>query len=178
VNRARVVRLAFALAALVVTAFLADSAFATGSSEKDLTTVNRQVLADVNAYRVAHGLVPLRESPGLDRSARQHSEEMGRRGYFHHASADGTVFWRRIERYYPEKGHSYWSVGENLVFESPRLSARRAMQRWIGSPPHRANLLRPIWRQIGISAVAVTHAPGIYGGRNVVIITTDFGVRR
>jgi hypothetical protein len=48
----------------------------------------------------------------------------------------------------------------------------------IGSPPHPANLLAHQWRQIGISSVGVVRAPGVYGGRRVVIITTDFGVRR
>jgi uncharacterized protein YkwD len=120
----------------------------------------------------------LRESAALDRSARRHSLEMGRRGYFGHSSADGTVFWRRIQHYYPATDFSYWSVGENLVWQSQSLSAAAAMQLWIASPPHLANLLSRRWRQIGVSAVGVPQAPGVYGGRHVIIITTDFGVRR
>ncbi len=65
-----------------------------------MQTLNRQILAAVNTFRVAHGLVPLRESTSLDRSARQHSLEMGKLGYFGHSSADGTIFWRRIKHYY------------------------------------------------------------------------------
>jgi uncharacterized protein YkwD len=163
---------------LVTTALLADSALATSRSERSLRTVNQGVLAAVNRLRVAHGLEPLRESAALDRSARQHSLEMGRRGYFGHSSADGTVFWRRIRSYYPARGHSYWSVGENLVWEAPSLSAGGAMKLWIASPPHLKNLLARRWRQIGVSAVGVARAPGVYGGRQVTIITTDFGVRR
>jgi uncharacterized protein YkwD len=174
----KALRLALALAALLATALLADSALATSRSEKNLTTRNHQVLAAVNRLRAAHGLGALRESAALDRSARQHSSEMGRRGYFSHSSANGTVFWRRIRHYYAAKGYSYWSVGENLVWESPSLSAAGAMKLWIGSPPHLKNLLTPQWRQIGVSAVGVAHAPGVYGGRRVVIVTTDFGVRR
>jgi uncharacterized protein YkwD len=49
---------------------------------------------------------------------------------------------------------------------------------WISSPPHLANLLSRQWRQIGISAIGSASAPGVYGGRRVTIITTDFGVRR
>src|SRR4029453_4923431 len=144
-------RLALALAALVVAALLADSAIATSRSEKNLQALNHQVLAAVNKFRIAHGLVALHESAALDRSARQHSLEMGRAGYFAHPSADGTVFWRRVRHYYPPqprpamgpggyfahpsadgtvfwrrirhyysaRGHSYWSVGENLLLESP-----------------------------------------------------------
>lgn len=171
-------RLALATVLLVATGYFAASALATSHSEKNLSTLNHQVFAAVNRFRAAHGLVALRESAALDRSARQHSNEMGRRGYFAHSSADGTVFWRRIRHYYTAKGYSYWSVGENLVWESPSLSASGAMKLWIGSPPHLKNLLTPQWRQIGVSAVRVADAPGVYGGRRVVIVTTDFGVRR
>ncbi len=174
----RALRLALVVAALAATAFLADSALATSRPEKNLATLNHQVLAAVNRFRVARGLAALRESAALDRSARRHSDEMGRRGYFSHSSADGTVFWRRIRHYYTAKNYSYWSVGENLVWESPSLSAGDAMKLWIASPPHLKNLLTPQWRQIGVSAVGVAHAPGVYGGRRVVIVTTDFGVRR
>jgi uncharacterized protein YkwD len=178
VNGARALRVALALAALVATAFLADSALATARSERSLPTLNHQVLAAINHFRVAHGLVRLRESRGLDRSARQHSLEMGRYGYFAHSSHDGTAFWKRIRRYYTARGHSYWSVGENLLWASPTPSAAFAMQQWIASPEHLRNLLSPTWRQLGVSAVRVVGAPGVYGGRTVTIITTDFGVRR
>lgn len=178
VDRTRALSFILALAVLAAGASLADSALATSSSEKALGALNNQVLSEVNGFRVAHGLVALRESRGLDRSARQHSLEMGRRGYFGHSSADGTVFWRRIRRYYPSQSHPYWAVGENLVWAAPTLSAARAMSLWIASPPHLANLLSREWRKIGISAVGVAHAPGVYGGGHAVIITTDFGVRR
>jgi uncharacterized protein YkwD len=177
-SRVRALRFALALAALVATALLADSALATSRSEKSLTTLNHQVLAAVNKFRAAHGLVPLRESGALDRSARQHSLEMGRLGYFAHSSHDGTVFWKRIRRYYAPRNYSYWSVGENLVWRSPSLGAAEALSLWIASPPHLANLLSKQWRQIGVSAVSVAHGAGVYGGRHAIIITTDFGVRR
>jgi uncharacterized protein YkwD len=178
VNGTRAIRFALALAALVATAFVADSAFATSRSEKSLGTLNHQVLAAMNQFRIAHGRPTLHESGGLDRSARQHSLEMGRLGYFAHNSANGTSFWRRIQRFYPARGHSYWSVGENLAWREPSLSAAQAMSLWIASPPHLKNLLSRQWRQVGISAVSVAHAPGLYGGGRAVIITTDFGVRR
>jgi uncharacterized protein YkwD len=178
VSGARALRLAIVVAALAVAGLLAASALATGRSEKSLPGLNRQVLAAVNKFRVAHGLVALRESSALDRSARQHSLEMGRDGYFDHPSADGTAFWKRIQHYYPADGYTYWSVGENLLWSSPDVSATAALKMWIASPPHLKNLLTPQWRQLGVSAVTVADAPGVYGDRRVTIITTDFGVRR
>jgi uncharacterized protein YkwD len=143
-----------------------------------LHTLNRQVLAAVNKFRTAHGLVPLRDSHALDRSARQHSLEMGKDGYFAHSSADGTSFWRRIQHYYGSRNYGHWSVGENLLWASPAVSAGHAMTMWIASPEHLRNLLTPQWREIGISAVHVVRAPGVFHGLRVTIITTDFGVRR
>lgn len=177
VNSRRAVRVVFALALLVATAFVADSALASSRSETSLQTLNRQVLASVNRFRAAHGLRALHESAALDRSARRHSFEMGRLGYFGHSSADGLQFWQRIRHFYPAHGYSYWAVGENLVWASPSLSAGGAMKMWISSPPHRANMLSRRWRQMGVAAVSVPRAPGVYGRRRVVIVTTDFGVR-
>lgn len=178
VNGRRGLRFALAFAALVAIAFLADSALASSRSETSLRTLNSNVLASVNRFRARHGLAALHESQALDRSARQHSLEMGRLGYFGHSSADGAQFWQRIRHFYSAHGYSYWSAGENLVWASPSLTAGAALNLWIASPPHRANLLSRRWRQIGISAVGVTRAPGVYGGRRVTIITADFGVRR
>jgi uncharacterized protein YkwD len=49
---------------------------------------------------------------------------------------------------------------------------------WLASPDHRANLMNPRWREIGVAAVYAADAPGVYQGLDVTIITTDFGVRR
>jgi uncharacterized protein YkwD len=178
VNGRRALRAGLAFAVVIATFFVAASALASGRSETSLRTLNLKVLASVSRLRASHGLTALRESTALDRAARQHSFEMGRVGYFGHDSADGMQFWQRIRHFYPARGYSSWAAGENLVYASPSLSAGGAMKLWISSPPHLANLLSRQWRQIGISAVGVVSAPGVYGGRRVTIITTDFGVRR
>jgi uncharacterized protein YkwD len=143
-----------------------------------LTALESGVLAQLNEIRAQHGLVPLKISAPLTASADQHSREMAADGYFAHNSADGTVFWKRIQRWYPGTGFGYWSVGENLLWSSPDVDAPGALQLWMNSPEHRANILDPSWREIGISAVHAAAAPGTYKGLEVTIITTDFGVRR
>jgi uncharacterized protein YkwD len=178
VSRRRALRLALVCFLLLGIASLAGSAFASSRAETTLQMLNRKLLASVNKFRASHGLAALHESAALDSAARRHSLQMGRLGYFSHNSAGGTQFWQRIRRFYPAHGYSYWAAGENLVWASPSLSAEGAMRMWISSPPHLANLLSRQWRQIGISAVGVARAPGVYGGRRVTIITTDFGVRR
>ena len=137
-----------------------------------------QVLTDVNRLRRSRGLVSLRFSTKLAAAATQHSQEMARLGYFSHDSANGAAFWLRLERYYGSKGRRYWSVGENLLWSSPDTDAAGALRMWMGSPEHRANLLKGEWREIGLSAVHVPSAPGAFGGHEVTIVTADFGVRR
>jgi uncharacterized protein YkwD len=137
-----------------------------------------QVRVDMNRLRTQHGLVPLRFSPKLTAAAMQHSREMARRGYFSHDSANGSAFWHRVERYYPSKGYHSWTVGENLLWQSPSVDSAGALRIWMNSPEHRANLLSGGWREIGLAAVHVDSAPGVYRGLGVTIVTADFGARR
>ena len=102
---------------------------------------------------------------------------MAQDGYFAHESADGSAFWKRLEGFYASSAWHSWSVGENLLWSSPSISAREALLRWLASPEHKRNLMDPAWREIGVAAVHVSHAPGVYQGLDVTIVTTDFGVR-
>ncbi len=142
-----------------------------------LTSLEAGVLVRVNEIRAQHRLVPLRLSARLTEAATEHSEQMAVDGFFDHASADGTAFWKRIGHWYAPGGHGMWSVGENLLWSSPRVGPGAALRVWMASPEHRANILDPRWREIGVSSVHVARAPGFFGGREVTIITTDFGVR-
>jgi uncharacterized protein YkwD len=140
-------------------------------------TLESGVLADINAMRRNHGLAPLRLSVPLTAAARQHSTSMALKGYFSHSSADGTSFAARLRHYYATARYRSWVIGENLVWASPDLGPAEALKLWMNSPEHRANLLSRSWREIGVSAVHVFSAPGVYGGSEVTIITTDFGSR-
>jgi uncharacterized protein YkwD len=143
-----------------------------------LTALEGGVLQQLNAIRVRHGLTPLRISAPLTASADQHTREMAADGYFAHPSADGTAFWKRIRRWYGEGGYGLWSVGENLLWSSPDVDPAGALKLWMNSPEHRANILDPHWREIGVAALHADDAPGTYHGLSVTIVTTDFGVRR
>ena len=143
-----------------------------------LTALDSTLLTQINVLRQAHHLTPVMLSRQLNVAANQHTSEMARAGYFDHASLDHTAPDTRIERSYPSAGHRSWSVGENLLFVAPDVTAAEAITAWMNSPEHKANLLDPSWREIGISARHSASAPGIYGNEAVTIITTDFGVRR
>jgi uncharacterized protein YkwD len=137
-----------------------------------------QRVSDVNRLRRSHGLTPLRISTKLSAAATQHTQEMARLGYFSHDSADGSAFWRRVQHYYGSAGRRYWEVGENLLWASPDVGAAASLKMWMGSPEHRANLLKDEWREIGLAVVHVPSAPGVFRGLEVTIVTADFGVRR
>ena len=177
-RRARVVAVAAACVA-VVSAFVAPAAVSSSANGRaTLATLETGVLEQLNAIRRAHGLVPLRLNARLGEAAAQHSQEMGADGYFAHESVNGTLFWKRIARFYPSSRYGYWSVGENLLWSSPTVDPKGALQLWMNSPEHRHNILTAKWREIGISAVHFDSASGTYRGLPVTIITTDFGIRR
>ncbi len=76
----------------------------------------------------------------LTAAANHHTRQMGQLGFFEHESVNGAPFWRRIQRFYPAR-HGYWSVGENIFWESPDTRASTAVREWMHSPPHRQNIL-------------------------------------
>ena len=158
-------------------AFVDRAAPVRHTAQAGASALETAVLADVNRVRAQHGLGPLRVSVRLAAAASQHSREMARRGYFSHDSADGSAFWKRVERYYASAKYRFWSVGENLLWSSPDVDAPGAIKMWMGSPEHRANLLNPSWREVGLSAVHSDSAPGSYHGLGVTIVTADFGAR-
>ena len=145
--------------------------------QQAVAALDAGVLDRLNEIRVTHGLSPLRLNAALSAAAAFHSRELASGGYFSHDSADGTAFWKRIERWYAQPPSGSWAVGENLLWSSPGIDASHAIAAWMSSPEHRANILDPSWRQIGIAAIHVARAGGVYHDRPVTIITTDFGAR-
>jgi uncharacterized protein YkwD len=140
-------------------------------------TLEADLLVEINALRRRHGLASLRLSRSLRAAADAHSNSMAARGFFAHESADGTAFWKRVRSSYVQSGYRSWSVGENLLWASPDIDAKAAVTMWLNSPSHRRILLTARWREIGLSAVHVDAAPAAFQGREVTIVTADFGVR-
>jgi uncharacterized protein YkwD len=168
--------------AVALTAVAAPLAVSSPSSHRTARVASASLesglLQQLNAVRADHGLATLRTNPRLAAAAAQHAREMAADGYFEHSSADGTSFADRIAHWYPSDGYSRWSVGENLLWSSPSVDSTGAIDLWMHSAPHRANILDARWREIGIAAVHVASAGGTFGRRPVTIVTTDFGFRR
>ncbi len=170
----QVLRFAVILAALVpAAAYGANALYISPANSLEPT-----LLSELNLVRAENGLKPLRLNARLSAAANQHSMEMVEAGYFGHESVDGSVFWRRIKRFYsPARSARPWLVGENLLWQAPSVSAHAAVQEWLRSPEHRENLLRPAYRDVGIAAIRAKAAPGVYRHRRVLVLTVDFGSR-
>jgi uncharacterized protein YkwD len=123
------------------------------------------LLTAMNEVRLLNGLQPLRTDARLERAARTHSSHMLRTGTFAHGA-----FNARIRR----TGVHAKRVGENLAWGQGRLSAARSiLQMWLASPAHRANLLHPGYRIVGVGALRGCFA----GHRHTLMVTTDFAGR-
>jgi uncharacterized protein YkwD len=170
-------RVAALTATLVVLLLPASSSAQRRGAVAPVGQLQTGLIDQVNALRAGRGLVRLRVSPGLTAAATAHSTSMARKGYFSHNSANGASFSQRLAYFYPAGGFRSWSVGENLLWGSPDIGAVRALKLWLASPPHRANLLNPRWREIGLAAVHSTSAPGVYHNAPATIVTADFGAR-
>jgi uncharacterized protein YkwD len=168
------------LAALVVVVLLVPQvapATPQGRAERRVVTLETLLLREVNSVRRSHGLRPLKTSPRLERAALAHARSMLTLGYFAHQSFDGTSFSARVKRYYPARNKG-WTVGENLaMFGGVTPSARQVVKAWLASPSHRANLLRPFFREAGFAVLQHPSPGGIFEGAPTVLVTLDLGRR-
>ena len=175
------IRFTLALVLVVAATVAAAPTSARPHAAQSVTAMNdleSGVLGHNTALRRRPGRGPLRMTRRLGGAADSHSVSMARRGFFSHTSADGTSFATRVGRYYPRGRSGYRAIGENLLWSSPGVDAAKAVRMWLNSAPHRRNMLRASWREIGLSAVHSSSAPGTYRSAPVTIVTADFGVRR
>lgn len=172
-----------AAAAIVLAALLAAPLASAGSTARSLSTphvliaLELETLKQINLVRADHGLRRLSLDEALSSAATAHSRQMLSDGYFGHKTAGGVAFARRIAQYYAAGNSAFYEAGENILFTTGTVDASGIVSRWMHSPGHRRNLLRPSWRQLGISVLTVGSAPGVYDGGPATVVTVDFGVR-
>ena len=158
-------RTLLALVAVLTAAFAASPSGARTHEGRTLAArdaVESGLLVEINALRRQHGLAPLRLNVKLRAAADAHSSAMASRGFFSHSSPDGTIFWKRVARFYPQGSRSYWSVGENLLWSTTGIGATAALKLWMESPGHRKNILTPHWREVGLSAVTASAVEALH----------------
>jgi uncharacterized protein YkwD len=130
----------------------------------------------VNEQRAAHGVKPVEANGDLWQAALSHSTEMVNQGYFEHTSPAGVTFVDRILQTGYTWGTRSWELGENLVWGNGPLSTPQSLvTSWMNSPPHRENLLRPWFREVGIAAVVGT--PESRSDTTGVTVSSEYGYR-
>lgn len=130
--------------------------------------------ADISSYSLMEmtnkarkdlGLTVLTENQELAQAAYRKAEDMMTKGYFSHKGPDGKTSWSWIR----EAGYDYQYAGENLAIGF--IDAGEAYRAWYDSATHRANLLNPNYREIGISVVR-----GSFQGSDTYVVVQLFGV--
>jgi len=127
---------------------------------RSLSTTESALLSAINGTRSSHGLARVRVDVPLVRAARSHSVDMLRHNYFSHGS-----FASRVHA----SGARGPMFGEDLAWGTA-ATPQWIIGQWLASPSHRAVLLRPGFRRVGIGIVTGTFA----GHGGAAVVTADF----
>lgn len=118
-----------------------------------------KMLELLNKEREVNGLKPLVMDKSIQKVARKHSNDMFKQGYFSHTNREKLSPFDRLEA----GGIKYLSAGENLALAPDVYIAHKGLME---SPGHRANILTPEFRKIGIGVID--------GGRYGKMFTQNF----
>ncbi len=128
--------------------------------------VEARILALVNAARAQPrrcgnrafpAVPPLLPQSLLTEIAAGHATDMARHSYFSHTARDGSTAAVRATR----AGYRWRSIGENIA--AGQRTADAAVQGWLNSPGHCANIMAPNYEEMGAAFVVNTQSTsGIY----------------
>ena len=140
----------------------------------NLGTIAVATLCLLNAERADRGLATLKPHRSLERAALVHGGDMVEHSYFSHDGRNGSRPAQRIRAAGYLSSDGAWRIGENLAWGTGDLATPRAiLSAWMASSGHRANILQPAYREIGISVLPGNPASRDGSGATFV---TEFGV--
>lgn len=122
-----------------------------------------QALILTNLEREKKGLGKLVWDNSLADAAQKHCEDMINRDFFSHNNPDGETPFDRLKK----AGISYLAAGENVAVGYD--TAAEVVEAWMNSPTHRANILNPNFKSIGI-AVIRGGSKGIYWAQEYALL--------
>ncbi|HEV8636689.1 MAG TPA: CAP domain-containing protein [Chloroflexota bacterium] len=104
-----------------------------------------RVVELVNQERVRSGLAPVWENTVLTSAGEAYAAYMASADFFSHTGPDGSTVSSRAEA----AGYAGWTwLGENIA--AGQSTPEQVFQAWMNSAGHRANILSPNAREIGI----------------------------
>ena len=130
-------------------AILSLTLMAAGNSggQQPTTVTDAQWRQDVieltNRARAKQKLPPLKGVDEMMEIANRHASDMATKNYFSHASQDGRTAYDRIKAF---AANAY--TGENIAAGQQTPTA--VVAGWLKSPGHRANIMSPNFREIGV----------------------------
>ena len=181
--KSRIIVLALVAAALLAPATpVASAAKPMACADADLQPdagnlprIRAAILCLHNQIRARRDLPLLKENRRLRRAAARHSRQMVAEGFFEHTTPAGQTMVDRILRSRYVREDEGWVLGENLAWGTGSLGTPRgAVEAWMDSPGHRANILKRSYRELGVGVVTGVPVSDAAGGT----YTVDFGVRR
>lgn len=130
------------------------AAFPAATAPRDMSA---QVLDLVNAERAKHGCPPLQLNARLVRAAERQSRQMATQDFFSHNDPDGTTPGERVHA----TGYVFQMIGENI--EAGTDTPEDAVDGWMHSPGHRANILTCAFRETGVAVYGLDDSQSING---------------
>jgi uncharacterized protein YkwD len=113
----------------------------------DLVALEERALQLVNLERTRNGLRPLLLDERVGQVARAHSQDMVDRQFFAHVNPDGEDPFERVAA----EGIVFTAAAENIAFNAGAADpVALAVQGWMNSPGHRANILNAVYVSTGI----------------------------
>ncbi len=152
------------LAMLSEMVILGGSIFKAGPDVFLAAVVRSDVISYTGDARVGEGGEALIENGLLDDAAQAKAEDMAARGYFSHVGPDGEEPWVWLDR----AGYEYVYAGENLAVRFN--DSKDVVDAWMASPAHRANIVKPQYKEIGVGL-----ADGTYKGGPATFVVQYFG---
>lgn len=130
--------------------------------------INRTHVIDlVNQDRIAVGLAPVAENSQLNAAAHTKALEMLSHRVFDHYMPDGHTPWQ----YILTEGYNFSAAGENLAMGWQTAESQH--RAWLASPTHRANIVNPDYRDIGVAVVE-----GELEGKQTTLVVEFFGAQQ
>lgn len=114
-----------------------------------------ELVLDVNRIRSAHALPSVTVDDLLSRAALSHALDMAARRFFGHVTPDGGSLPDRLAKV----GFRWTVAAENIALDADERHANEAL---LASPSHRANILDPRVRKIGVAALGVGVGAALY----------------
>lgn len=125
-----------------------------------------QLLADTNAQRASVGLPALTLNGELSAAAAAKASDMFAKNYWAHNSPTGSTPWDFIIG----SGYHYTVAGENLAKNFS--DSQSVVNAWMASPTHRANMIKPSYKEVGFAVVN-----GTLNGEETTLVVQMFGAQ-